>query len=157
MGNFESKRSEIIKKKNDFAIKSMEMCDAIENLDNKKAAVEEGISRIPDDLPDELQSQVNEAIENTRNSLKEESKGLEKSAYELQNEADETMDLADDIISDLQNKSEKMSSLSDVPLIGSFAETKGEQLADQAEQMVDLKQETQQYQDKLANQRNKLF
>lgn len=67
------------------------------------------------------------------------------------------MDLADDIASDLQNKSKRMSSLSGVPLIGSFAETKGEQLSNQAEQMIDLRRETQEYQDKLAQQRNKLL
>lgn len=78
MGNFESKRSEMIKKKNDFIIKSMEMNDYIENLDKKRSDVEEGISRIPDDLPEDLQGQVNAAIENTRNAIKEESQNLEK-------------------------------------------------------------------------------
>lgn len=157
MGNFESKRSEMIKKKNDFVIKSMEMNDSIETLDKKRSDVEDGISRIPSDLPEELQGQVDAAIENTRNALNEESSALEKKAYELEKEADEAMDLADDIAADLQDKSQKMAALSGIPLIGSFAETKGEQLADQAEQMIDLRKETQQYQDKLAQQRNKLF
>lgn len=157
MGNFESKRSEMIKKKNDFIIKSMEMNDYIENLDKKRSDVEEGISRIPDDLPEDLQGQVNAAIENTRNAIKEESQNLEKKASDLEKEADEAMDLADNIASDLQNKSKRMSSLSGVPLIGSFAETKGEQLSNQAEQMIDLRRETQEYQDKLAQQRNKLL
>lgn len=157
MGNFESKRSEMIKKKNDFIIKSMEINDSIEVLDKRKSDVEEGISRIPDDLPEELQEQVDAAIENTRNTLKEESSDLEKKASEVAKEADEAMDFADELSSDLQQKSQKMAALSGIPLIGSFAETKGEQLADQAEQMMDLRQETQQYQDKLLNQRNKLF
>lgn len=157
MGNFETKRSEMIKKKNDFAIKSMEMNDSIEALENKRSEVEEGISRIPEDLPEELQSQVDAAIENTRNQINDERSDLEKKADELSREADDAMDMADELASDLQQKAQKMAALSGIPLIGSFAETKGEQLSDQAEQMIDLRQETQEYQDKLRQQRNKLL
>ena len=157
MGNFDTKRKEMIKKKNDFITKSMDMNDNIDEFDKKRSEVEEGISRIPTDLPAELQDQVNAAIENTKKSLKEESKALENTAYELEKEADEAMDYADELASDLKNKSKKMSSLSDVPILGSFAETKSEQLSDQADQMMDLRKETQEYQNKLAIKRNKLF
>lgn len=157
MGNFESKRTEMIKKKNDFYFKSQEMNESIENLESKRSEVEEGISRIPDDLPEELQTQVDAAIENTRNQIDEQRSDLEKKADDLSREADEAMDMADDLASDLQQKAQKMAALSGIPMIGSFAETKAEQLEDQAEQMIDLRQETQEYQDKLKHQRNRLL
>ena len=156
MGNFESKRTEMIKKKNDFYFKSQEMNESIETLENKRSEVEEGISRIPDDLPEELQSQVDAAIENTRNKINEQRSDLEKKADELSREADDAMDMADDLASDLQQKAQKMAALSGIPMIGSFAETKAEQLEDQAEQMIDLRQETREYQDKLRHQINRL-
>lgn len=157
MGNFESKRTEMIKKKNDFYFKSQEMNESIETLENKRSEVEEGISRIPDDLPEELQSQVDAAIENTRNQINEQRSDLEKKADELSREADDAMDMADDLASDLRQKAQKMAALSGIPMIGSFAETKAEQLEDQAEQMIDLRQETREYQDKLRHQRNRLL
>lgn len=132
------------------------MNESIETLENKRSEVEEGISRIPDDLPEELQSQVDAAIENTRNKINEQRSDLEKKADELSREADDAMDMADDLASDLQQKAQKMAALSGIPMIGSFAETKAEQLEDQAEQMIDLRQETREYQDKLRHQINRL-
>lgn len=156
MSDFATKRKDMIRKKNDFYVKSAEMKDSIEKFDKKRSETEEGISRIPTDLPPELQSQVDTAVENVRNQLKEESNKLDQEADKISIEADEAMDLADKVETELREKSKKMSSLSGVPLIGSFAETKGNELMDQAEQMVDLRQETQKYQDELISYRNKL-
>lgn len=157
MGSFEKKRSDMIRKKNDVYVKSMELNDQIEAFDKKRTDVEEGISRIPSDLPEELQQQVDAAVENVRNDMNDQSEQLGKEADDVKREADEAIDMAREIADDLQEKSKKMSALSDIPLIGNFAESKGEQLADQAEQMIDLSQETMEYQDRLANQRNKLY
>ncbi len=67
------------------------------------------------------------------------------------------MDTADVVSGDLREKANKLKDLSGIPIIGSFAETKGDEMLEQAEQIVDLRQETQQYQDDLLLSRNKLF
>lgn len=67
------------------------------------------------------------------------------------------MDMADSISEDLKEKGNKLRDLSRIPIIGSFAETKGNEVLDQADQIVDLRQETQQYQDDLTVSRNRLM
>ena len=67
------------------------------------------------------------------------------------------MDMADSISEDLKEKGNKLRDLSGIPIIGSFAETKGNEVLDQADQIVDLRQETQQYQDDLNVSRNRLM
>lgn len=157
MSSFASKRTEMIKKKNDFIIKSMQVNESIEFLDSKCIDVEEGISRIPKDLPEELQDSVDVAVENVRHQLREEKQLLEKQAYEVIVEGDSFIDESRKMSHDLQEQSEKLSDISCVPLIGKFAEHKSEELLDQSEQMADLAQEAIEFQDKLALQRNKLF
>ena len=56
-----------------------------------------------------------------------------------------------------QDFKNKLRDLSGIPIIGSFAETKGNEVLDQADQIVDLRQETQQYQDDLNVSRNRLM
>ena len=122
---FENDRKWIIEKKNDVAIKAMDNKERTDQFIEKRDEVEEGISRIPTDLPEEIQRQVDAAIENARNDLKE--------------------------------KGNRLKDLRGIPIIGSFAETKGDEVLDQAEQIVDLRQETQQDQDDLISSRNRLM
>ena len=157
MGNFEKARADMIKKKNDVYVKKEELKERISEFDKRRQDVEDGISRIPDDLPQELQQQVDVAIENTRAKLDTEAEEIGQEADEAKEEADEAMDMADEIEADLLQKAEKMSALKDVPLIGSFADTKANDLMGQAEQMVDLRQETSGYREELALERNKLY
>ena len=157
MKGFDSDRKWIIEKKNDVAIRAMDSKEKTEQFVEKRDEVEEGISRIPTDLPEEIQRQVDAAIENVRNDLREEREQLENEVDEIQKTADEVMDTADVVSGDLRKKANKLKDLSGIPIIGSFAETKGDEMLEQAEQIVDLRQETQQYQDDLLLSRNKLF
>lgn len=164
MRGFESDRKWIIEKKNDVAIRAMDNKEKTDQFIEKNDEIEEGISRIPTDLPEDIQRQVDAAIENVRNDLKEESEQLsaeadeiKESADEIKESADEVMDMADSISEDLKEKGNKLRDLSGIPIIGSFAETKGNEVLDQADQIVDLRQETQQYQDDLNVSRNRLM
>lgn len=154
---FENDRKWIIEKKNDVAIKAMDNKERTDQFIEKGDEVEEGISRIPTDLPEEIQRQVDAAIENARNDLKDESEKLESEANDIQRDADEVMDMADAVSGDLKEKGNRLKDLRGIPIIGSFAETKGDEVLDQAEQIVDLRQETQQYQDDLISSRNRLM
>ena len=140
---FENDRKWIIEKKNDVAIKAMDNKEKTDQFIEKRDEVEEGISRIPTDLPEEIQRQVDAAIENARNDLKDESEKLESEANDIQRDADEVMDMADAVSGDLKEKGNRLKDLRGIPIIGSFAETKGDEVLDQAEQIVDLRQETQ--------------
>ena len=154
---FENDRKWIIEKKNDVAIKAMDNKEKTDRFIEKRDEGEEGISRIPTDLPEEIQRQVDAAIENARNDLKDESEKLESEANDIQRDADEVMDMADAVSGDLKEKGNRLKDLRGIPIIGSFAETKGDEVLDQAEQIVDLRQETQQYQDDLISSRNRLM
>ena len=154
---FENDRKWIIEKKNDVAIKAMDNKERTDQFIEKRDEVEAGISRIPTDLPEEIQRQVDAAIENARNDLKDESEKLESEANDIQRDADEVMDMADAVSGDLKEKGNRLKDLRGIPIIGSFAETKGDEVLDQAEQIVDLRQETQQYQDDLILSRNRLM
>lgn len=154
---FENDRKWIIEKKNDVAIKAMDIKEKTDQFIEKRDEVEKGISRIPTDLPEEIQRQVDAAIENARNDLKDESEKLESEANDIQRDADEVMDMADAVSGDLKEKGNRLKDLRGIPIIGSFAETKGDEVLDQAEQIVDLRQETQQYQDDLISSRNRLM
>ena len=154
---FENDRKWIIEKKNDVAIKAMDNKEKTDQFIEKRDEGEEGILRIPTDLPEEIQRQVDAAIENARNDLKDESEKLESEANDIQRDADEVMDMADAVSGDLKEKGNRLKDLRGIPIIGSFAETKGDEVLDQAEQIVDLRQETQQYQDDLISSRNRLM
>ena len=157
MSSFEKDRSRIIERKNEVYGKKEELKEKISEFDKHRAAVEEGISKIPKDLPQELQEQVDMAVENVRAELKGEADEIGKEADTVKEFADKAMDEADTIKGDLNKKAEKMMVLKDIPLVGSFAEKNAEKLSGYADQMADLRQETQKYQDELIQERNKLY
>ena len=157
MKGFVNDRKWIIEKKNDIAIRAMDNKDKTDQFIEKKNEIEEGISRIPTDLPDEIQRQVDAAIENIRHDLNEEGEELEQEASEISEDADEVMDTADSISDDLKEKGNKLKELNGIPILGNFADAKGEEVLDQADQIIDLRQETQQYQDDLLASKNRLM
>ncbi|HBA11730.1 hypothetical protein [Lachnospira eligens] len=157
MKGFENDRSWIIEKKNDIAIRAMDNKEKTDQFIEKRDTVEEGIARIPTDLPEDIQRQIDTAIQNVRNELKEERKELEDEANEIQESADDVLDKADMIGNDLKEKGNKLKDISLIPIIGSIADTKADEIFDQAEQISDLRQETQKYQDDLMHSRNRLF
>ena len=157
MGSFDKDISYIIEKKNEVYSKKENLKERINEFDERRAEVEEGIARIPDDLPEELQQQVDVAVENARAELRSEADEIGEEADVARNEADGAIDLARNTGDDLNQKAEKLRGLSGIPLIGSFAETKASELNDRAEDMFDLAKETQQYQDELILERNKLY
>jgi uncharacterized coiled-coil DUF342 family protein len=156
MSGFENDRKWIIEKKNDVAIRSMDLKEKIDEFDQKKAEVEEGISRIPSDLPDELRQQIQEAVENARAELDSEANDLGVEADSIKETADETIDMADNMREEYSQKAERLRELSNVPMIGSFANEAAEKLENQANQVVDLRQETVKYRDDAAMQHNRL-
>ena len=97
MSGFENDRKWIIEKKNDVAVRSMDLKEKIDEFDEKRAEVEEGISRIPSDLPDELQQQIQEAVESARAELDSEANDLGQEADNIKETADETIDMADNL------------------------------------------------------------
>lgn len=157
MKGFANDRKWIIEKKNDIAIRAMDNKDKTDQFIERKNEFEEGISRIPTDLPDEIQQQVDAAIENVRDNLDAEGEELEKEASDISKDADEVMDMADSISDELKEKGNKLKDLNGIPILGSFVDTKGEEVLDQADQIIDLRQETQQYQDDLLASRNRLL
>ena len=157
MKGFENDRSWIIEKKNDIAIRAMDNKEKTDQFIEKRDTVEEGIARIPTDLPEDIQRQIDTAIQTVRNELKEERKELEDEANEIQESADDVLDKADMIGNDLKEKGNKLKDISLIPIIGSIADTKADEIFDQAEQISDLRQETQKYQDDLMHSRNRLF
>ena len=50
-----------------------------------------------------------------------------------------------------------MKDLNGIPILGNFADAKGEEVLNQADQIIDLRQETQQYQDDLLASKNRLM
>ena len=76
---------------------------------------------------------------------------------EISEDADEVMDTADSISDDLKEKGNKLKDLNGIPILGNFADAKGEEVLDQADQIIDLRQETQQYQDDLLASKNRLM
>ena len=157
MGSFDKDRSYIIEKKNEVYSKKENLKERINEYGERRAEIEEGIARIPDDLPEELQQQVDVAVENARAELRSEAEEIGEEADAARNEADGAIDMARNMGSDLNQKAEKFRGLSGIPLIGSFADTKAGELTERAEDMFDLARETQQYQDELILERNKLY
>ena len=157
MKGFENDRNWIIEKKNDVAIRAMDNKEKTDQFIEERDVVEEGIARIPTDLPEDIQRQIDAAIENVRNELKEESRKLEDEASEIKESADDVLDKADMIRADLKEKGNKLKDISGIPIIGSIVDTKADEILDQADQISDLRQETQKYQDDLIHSRNRLF
>lgn len=157
MGGFEKDRSWIIEQKNDVAIRSMDLKDKVDEFDKKKSEVEEGISRIPDDLPEELQQQIQDAVDRARCELDAEADELGEEADNIKEVADEVTDIASDLVDEYSRKAERLRSLSDIPIIGSFAEESAEKMDEQMEQIADLRKETVKYRDDTSEQHNRLM
>lgn len=144
-------------KKNEFYSKKENLKEKIGEYTERRTEVEESISRMPEDLPEELQSQMNTAIENVRVEFKRDAKEIGEEADDARNEADDIIDTARNSGNDWKQKAEKIRRISSVPIIGRFMESKADELNERAEDMFDLARETQQYQDELSLERNKLY
>lgn len=156
MAKFEKMRSDALMEKNKAVFKSMELEEKAEAIEKKKAEVEEGISRIPKDLPEELQAEIDRAIAKTRTDIKSEAREISDASKEAQDDADKSFDKMMEDGRDLQRKGDKLSELNSVPLLGAFAEAKGKEMLDHGEQMLDIAKETQEHSDKLAETRRKM-
>ena len=157
MGGFENDRKWIIEKKNDVAIRTMDLEEKIDEYEAKKTTIEEGISRIPHDLPDELNQKIQDAIDNARAELDREAADLRQEADDIKDTADETTDMVDILREDYSQKAESLRKVSDIPIIGRFAADEADKLCDQAEQITDLRQETVQYRDEASMQYNRVI
>lgn len=157
MASFADKRKHALEKKNDAATKAIEFEEKAEKLEGKKKDLDDAEARIPKDLPDEIQAQIESGFERNRQELKDEASDIEKDAKEAQDTADENLDDMREESSDLSKKGDDLKKLGGVPLVGEFMEKKGNELHDQSEQMKDIAQETQQMSDRIANARNRLM
>ena len=150
MARFEKIRSDAIKEMSKADFKAFELDEKSEHIKERAEKLQEGISRIPHDLPEELQQQIDAVCQKAQSDVRAEAKSLAEDAYEAQ--ADRTRQDSDD----LKKKGEKLSGLRDVPLIGAFADAKSRELAENSGQLSDIATETQKHSDKLAKIRNKL-
>lgn len=156
MAKFEKVRKDMIKKKNEVWTGKENLTKEIEKYDEHRTEVEDGISKIPKDLPQEVQKDVDRAVEKERQKLKKEADKIEKKVDKVSEKADKAMDMAEEKATDFKQQAEKVRSLRDIPVLGSFIEQKAETLDDYAQQMTDLRQETQKYQDELQHAKIKL-
>ena len=156
MGSLANDRKWALEKKNEAAIKAMDIEKKAESFKEKKKEVEDGISRIPSDLPDELQQQIDAAVDNSRKEMEREADQIKDEAYEAKSDAEEALRDMGNIRDDYKDKSDKLKRVSNIPLIGGFAEMKAKELDDYSGQMSDIALETQKFADKLAESRNGL-
>ena len=157
MAKFEKMRNDALLDKNKAAMKAMELEGKTDDLKEKSDQIKEGISRIPKDLPDELQLQIDAACERVQAEMKSEAKELENEAYDAQADADQAFERMHQDGQDLQKKGDKLIDLRQIPLIGSFADAKGRELKDDGDQLIDIAKETQSYSNRLAEAKNKLM
>lgn len=157
MAKFEKMRSDALLEKNKSASRAYEFSEKSENLKEKSDKIKEGIARIPKDLPEDLQQQVDAACEKVQSDVKSEAKALANEVHEAQANADKTFEKIRQDGQDLQRKGEKMGSFREVPLLGAFADAKSRELKDDGEQLIDIAKETQGYSDKLAEAKNRLM
>ena len=157
MAKFEKMRHDALLDKNKAALKAIELEEKSEGLKEKSDQINEGISRIPQDLPEELQQQINEACDRVKSDMKSEAKALENEAADAQAHADKSFEKMHQDGQDLQKKGDKLRDLRQVPLLGAFADAKGRELKDNGEQLIDIAKETQSYSDRLAAAKNKLM
>lgn len=156
MGNFETKRADAIRKKNEAYVKAAELGEQAVNLEQKRKDFNEGKSRIPSDLPEWLQEQIDAQFEAIGDQLDEQADQLDEELDDAQDTADEAIAEMQELGDDLGSKASSLLGAKDIPLVGSFLEAKGQQLSDQQEQMYDLAKEAQQYSDRLAESRRRL-
>ncbi len=157
MAKFEKMRSDALLDKNKAAAKAIELGEKSSEIKEKSDQIKEGISRIPRDLPEDLQQQVDAACEKAQSDVKAEATALEGEAADAQAEADKAFERMQQDGQDLQRKGEKLGDLRQVPLLGAFADAKGRELIDSGEQLIDIAKETQDYSDKLAEAKNRLM
>ena len=160
MARFEKIRSDAIKEMSKADFKAFELDEKSEHIKERAEKLQEGISRIPHDLPEELQQQIDAVCQKAQSDVRAEAKSLAEDAYEAQADADKALDRTRQDSDDLKKKGEKDAELEfvtvDVPLIGAFADAKSRELAENSGQLSDIATETQKHSDKLAKIRNKL-
>ncbi len=157
MAKLSKMRYDALLEKNKAATQAMELGEKSDELKEKSDELKEGISRIPTDLPEELQAQIDVACERAKSNLKVEAQVLQEKAYDAKVQADKALDEMRQNSADLQKKGEKLTGLREIPLVGEFIGEKGDELIDGSEQMGDIAKETTEYIDQLAEARNKLF
>ena len=157
MARFEKMRSDAIKEMSKADLKAFELSDRSDELKEKSDQLQEGISRIPRDLPEELQQQIDAVCQQAQSEVKAEAKSLGEEAYEAQADALKALEKTRQDSDDLRKKGENLSGLRDVPLIGAFADAKSRELQENSGQLSDIAQETQKHSDRLAEIRNKLM
>lgn len=156
MAKLEKMRSDALLEKNKAALKAIELGKKSDELKEKSDNIKEGISRIPKDLPDDLQQQVDAACEKVSKDLKAEAKALQKEADDAQDDADLALEKMREDGQDLQKKGERLGNLREIPLLGVFADKKSTELRNFGDQLFDIAKETQDYSDKLAAAQNQL-
>lgn len=157
MAKFEKMRNDALLDKNKAAMKAIELGEKSLEIKEKSDQIKEGISRIPRDLPEDLQQQVDAACEKVQSDVKAEAVALEGEAADAQADADKAFEKIQQDGNDLQRKGEKLSDLRQVPLLGAFADAKSRELKNDGEQLIDIAKETQDYSDKLAEAKNRLM
>lgn len=150
MHKFSDIRSDAIRKKNEIYIKSSELGNESEAIVCERKLLEDTRSRIPVDLPDDVKSLIDERMNGIAEELKAKSESISEKIDAAQDEADVALEEMRTIGNDLGEKGESLINRKDIPLIGSFLESKGIEMMDQKEQMYDLAKETQKYSDSLA-------
>ena len=78
MARFEKMRSDAIKEMSKADLKAFELSDRSDELKEKSDQLQEGISRIPRDLPEELQQQIDAVCQQAQSEVKAEAKSLEE-------------------------------------------------------------------------------
>lgn len=157
MGEFDKKRADAIKRKNEAYSRAEGFDKQSEKLSENRKEVHDSKSRIPDDLPAAIKSQIDAMYESQEKQLEDQANDLADKIKDAQDDADEAIQDMRNLGNDLGKKADKLSGMKDVPLVGSFLENKSKELDNQAEQMFDLAEEAQKYSDKLAESRNRVL
>ena len=76
MAKFEKIRSDAIKEMGKANFKAFELDEKSNEIKERSDKLQEGISRIPQDLPEELQQQIDAVCEKARSDVKAEAKAL---------------------------------------------------------------------------------
>ena len=157
MSNFDTKRADAIRKKNEAYTKAERFEKQSEEFAERRREVLDSKSLIPDELPEEIKAQIDAVYDQKEKELDEQADELADEMKEALDDANEAMDEMHSLGKELEKKSSDLAGLKDVPLVGAFLENKSKELGDQSEQLFDLAKETQQYSDKLAESRNRVM
>ncbi len=157
MGHFDSKISKFEKRKIDICAK-MDMYDIeSKELSRQRKDIIESKSTIPEDMPSDINAQIDAIYENKRNEIEEKASNLADEIREAHIEADEAVEEMYTESNKLKNSAERVSGLKHVPLVGSFLDNKGEELRGKSERIFNIAAETRKYSDSLASSRNRLL